>query len=407
MSLRTLEQAQAILDGVGEVVGAEFVGLERAAGRVLSAAIQADRDFPPTDRSAMDGFAVRAADLPEPGRSLRVVGEVKAGDEAAPGTLQPGTAMRIFTGGVVPPGADSVVMVEETEEDPSREHATFGQAVREGQHVRKLGSDRRAGDRVLSAGSMIQPPEIASLATVGVTQVPVYRRLRVAVLSTGDEIVPVSEQPGLHQIRNSNAAMLVAQLEEMNVEALPLGIAGDTAGALDEKIAGGLSADALLITGGVSVGEYDLVGEALERNGMELLCHKVAVKPGKPILVGRAGSCVVFGLPGNPISAFAGFRIFAAPLLRRISGLTHWREESIPARLTEGFRNRPGRVTFRLARIETGESGVEARLVEATGSGDVLALSRANGFIVVPAERDSLECGETVETRRWPGADLR
>jgi molybdopterin molybdotransferase len=221
------------------------------------------------------------------------------------------------------------------------------------------------------------------------------------VLATGDELVEPDRAPASHQVRNSNAPMLLAQLHKFGLEGEYLGIAPDRPDRLATLVAQGLDADVLLVTGGVSVGEYDLVGRALETEGMRLLFHKVAIKPGKPLLAGRRGNCLVFGLPGNPVSAFTGFTVFVAPVLRHLMGWRDWRSVRGRARLGAPLRGRAGRETYHLAQLELRDGVPMARQIRSAGSGDVLALSRANGFVVTPVDVADLPTGSRVDTLSW------
>ena len=395
-----------LLDDVA-ALDAEDRGLLDAAGCVLAEPVVADRDLPPTDRSAMDGFAVRASDCDRPGCVVPVDGEVRAGEPAG-SPLPPGTARRIYTGGVIPPGADCVVMVELTREDRAAGTVELREQPAAGQHVRHRAEDLRQGHVVLEPGAVIQPAEVATLASLGRTRVRVVRRPRVAVLSTGDEVVPASSTPEPHQVRNSNAWSLVAQLAEMELCGTDLGIVPDRPEALDAAIARGLAFDVLLLTGGVSVGEYDLVAEALGRAGMRRLFHRVAMKPGKPVLAGRCGGCLVVGLPGNPVSAFTGFLVLVAPALRVLSGLPRARSGplEVPATAASRFRRSPDRTTFHLARVEPGRPWTAAA-VRTSGSGDVPALRLANAFAVTEPGRGALEEGEPIPAIPWPGFERR
>jgi molybdopterin molybdotransferase len=398
-----IEEAVKLIAGAVAPLDAEEVSLERAAGRVLAEAIAADRDFPPTDRSAMDGFAVRSDDLRGGGGTLSVTGEVQAGGSAEGIAVGPGEAVRIFTGSVLPAGADAVVMVEEAEEDESAGIVKIGMSPEAGSHIRRRGSEHRRGEPVLEPGAPIRSPEIAALASVGRMRMMVHRRPAVSVLATGDELVEPHGTPLDHQVRNSNGATLLAQLDEMGLRGRYLGIAPDSRQALSEMLRRGLEGNVLLVTGGVSVGRYDLVGEALAEAGMELLFHKVAVKPGKPVLAGRCGGCLVIGLPGNPLSAFTGFIVFVAPALRRMMGYDRWKSSTITARLEGPLRCRGSRVNYRLARLEPSSNGFTARPVASAGSGDVLSLARANGFIVTPAGERELEAGAELPAMLWRG----
>lgn len=403
----TVEQALEILDGNCRPLESTEIELAESHGFVLDEAVAADRDFPPTDRSAMDGFAVRAEDAAEPGAILRIAGEVRAGQPPPEAPLARGEALRIFTGAVIPPGADSVVMVERTDETDDRASVRIHVAVSPGQHVRGQGQDLKAGEAVLEPGVPLHAPEIASLASIGHTRARVHRRPHVRVLSTGDEVVEAERQPALHQVRNSNGPTLMAQLDELGFEGRYLGIAGDSTTSLDTLIRRGLRGDVLLITGGVSVGQYDLVERALERAGMELLFHGVAMKPGKPILAGRIGDSLVFGLPGNPLSTYCGFAVFVTPVLRRLAGYRHWRNPVWSARLSAPLSGKPGRATYHLARFSLEAGQLTAGVVPSTGSGDVLSMSRANGFLVTGAEGADLKAGDTAEGLLWKDFALR
>ena len=390
----SVDDAIGLLDKALVSLASESVPIEDALGRVLAAPIVADRDFPPTDRSAMDGFAVRSADLPSPG-TLRVSGELPAGADPGNCSVGPGEACRVFTGAVIPSGADAVVMVEKTEEDRGQGVVRVDDAPEPGQHIRRAAQDLRRGDPVLAAGQTIRSAEIAALASVGCTDVPVYRRPGVSVLSTGDEIVSPRQTPASHQIRNSNAPMLLAQVREAGLAAVVLGRAPDRREQLKQKLQLGFASDLLLVTGGVSVGDYDLVARELAAAGVEILFHGIAMKPGKPILAGLLNGRLVLGLPGNPLSAFVGFKLFGEPALRRFSGCRRVWPQCVTVRLDAPIRRRPGRRTYHLADVEDRGEGWIARPTRSTGSGDVLSLAQANALVVT--EIDS--SGEAAGTR--------
>ena len=392
----SVDEAIRLLDGVLRPLGCESVPLADALGRVLAEEIVADRDFPPSDRSAMDGFAVRSADLPSPG-TLRVVGEVRAGANPEGHRVGAGEACRVFTGAVIPTGADAVVMVERTEEDRSSGIVRIDDTPGVAQHIRRAAQDLRRGDPVLAGGTEIRSAEIAALASVGRVDVPVYRRPRVFVLSTGDEIVPPHETPAAHQIRNSNTPMLLAQVMEAGFEAADLGSAPDRREPLRQKLRLGLASDLLLVTGGVSIGDYDLVGEELGKAGVETLFHGVDMKPGKPILAGRRNGRLVLGLPGNPVSAFVGFKLFGEPALRRFSGNSPAWPQHVTVRLDAPIRRRPGRQTYHLARVEDRGEGWVATPARSTGSGDVLSLARANALVVTAADSSGAAAGDKLD----------
>jgi molybdopterin molybdotransferase len=398
--LTVAEALALLLDAVGSLPTRE-VPLGDALGATLAERVVADRDFPPTDRSAMDGFALRAADCAEPGNRLAVIGEVRAGQAVGASFVASGDAVRIFTGGVIPRGADAVVMVESTEEDRGAGTVLVKEPPEAGQHVRRQGEDLRAGETVVEAGQIVRPVEIAALAAVGRTRASVVRRPRVSVMSTGDEVVEIEAMPEPHQVRNSNARMLLAQLDSIGVEARYLGIAGDDRVALDAMIGDGLKGDVLLLTGGVSVGEYDLVGASLLGAGCEVLFHTVAMRPGKPIVAAQRGGCLVLGLPGNPVSAFTGFHVFVAPALRKLMGQPAHVTVPLRAMLVAALRRKPGRLTYHLAHLRWHEGMPLVVPVTSASSGDVLSLVRANAFIVAQGDAQPIPAGESVDVLPW------
>ena len=389
-----------LLDQV-ELLVSQAVPLADALGLTLAERIVADRDFPPTDRSAMDGFAVRAADCAEAGRSLVLTGEIRAGQDAGNVSVGAGEAVRIFTGGVIPRGADAVVMVEVTGENRAEGTVVVKERPEAGQHIRRRGEDIRAGETVIESGTVVRPVEIAALTAVGCTRVQVVRAPRVAVMSTGDEIVEAEATPAPHQVRNSNARMLLAQLQSMRVDARYLGIARDEKAALDATIADGLTGDVLILTGGVSVGEYDLVGAALLRAGCEVLFHTVSMRPGKPILAAKRGACLVLGLPGNPISAFTGFQVFVRPALRKLMGDPQPVAVPLRATLLNPLRRKPGRLTYHLAHLRWHEGRPLVAPVASASSGDVLSLVRANAFIIAAGDPQPIPAGSEVDVLGW------
>jgi len=398
--LNVADALTILLDAVSSLPTLE-AQLEDVLGRTLAERIVADRDFPPTDRSAMDGFAVRAADCSKPGSFLSVTGEVRAGQVAGAAFVGVGQAVRIFTGGVIPRGADAVVMVELTEEDRNAGTVLVQECPKSGHNIRRQGEDLRAGETVIEPGTVVRAAEIAALAAVGRTRITVVRSPRVAVMSTGDEVVEVESNPAPHQLRNSNARMLLAQLQAISVDARYLGIARDDRAALDAMIADGLTGDVLVLTGGVSVGEYDLVGAALIHAGCEVLFHNVAMRPGKPIVAAKRGGCLVLGLPGNPVSAFTGFHVFVAPAMRKLMG--HPAPVSAPLRamLVAPLRRRPGRLTYHLAYLRWHEGKPVVVPVTSASSGDVISLVRANAFIVAPGDTQPIPAGTEVDVVAW------
>ncbi len=389
-----------LLDAAASLPPVEMT-LERALGRTLAETVEADRDFPPTDRSAMDGFAVRAGDAGTEGGTLRVVGEIRAGQDPRGIDVGAGEAARIFTGGVIPKGADAVVMVEATQEDARSGTVLVKEGAASGQHVRRRGEDLRAGEAVVRSGSVLRSAEMAAMAAVGRTRVRVVRPPSVAVLSTGDEVVESEVEPAPHQVRNSNARMLLAELASRRIEARYLGIAKDEPDALRTAIGRGLTGDLLILTGGVSVGAYDHVRDTLAAAGCEVLFQDVAMRPGKPIVAARRGSCLVLGLPGNPVSAFTGLQVFVLPAIRKMMGDPHPLVEPVHARLLAPLSRKPGRLTYHLALLTWRAGEPTVTPVASTSSGDVLSLARANAFIVTAADSAAIPAGAFVGVVPW------
>lgn len=389
---------QILLDATAPLAAVE-VESRQALGSVLAEEVHADRDLPSADRSAMDGFAVRSAD--GGAAALEIVGEIAAGSSPEGLFVGPGHAARIFTGGLLPEGADAVAIQERAEFDAASKTVRLLDRPRAGDNVRKRGEELRAGERVLAPGARIGPAQIAALASVGCERVAVHRRPRVAVASTGDELAPPGSAPAPHQVRDSNAAMLVAQMAAMGIAAEDLGRVADNPRRLDEAIAAGLEYDVLLLSGGVSVGVYDLVAPALERAGCTTLFHGVAMRPGKPLLAAARGGHLVLGLPGNPVSAFTTFHVFAAPALRRLEGDPRPVLPPLRATVREAIPARPGRRGYLLARLSWDGGRPVVSLVRSASSGDVVSLSRANAFLVTPEDGGAIPSGGEADVLAW------
>ena len=369
----------------------ESVPVLAAQGRILAEDILADRDYPPFDRSIRDGYSVRAADT-HPGATLHCISELKAGDTPST-TVQSGTCIQIMTGAALPPGADAVIMTEHTQRNADT--VTLDRAVQPRQHVVPQGSEQAANKTVLTKGTRLGFAQIAAAAQVGAAQVIVFRKPRIAILSTGDEVVDYATIPGPFQIRNSNSVSLAAQAAALHAEPVLLGNAKDIHDDLREKIPTGLQADALVLSGGVSAGKYDLVEPVLKEFKAETIFDAVAIRPGKPVVFALCQGKPVFGLPGNPVSTMVTFELFVRPAVDILSGTDPSRLPFVEAVLTQRLSEKPGLTHFLPASLEYGD---QARVTPLTwqGSGDIIAMSRANCLLVVPPDRETIEPGERV-----------
>lgn len=414
--LLTLEEARARIFEDIVPLRAETVPLSEALGRVLAADTEALLTLPPWDNSAMDGFAVRSGDTAgasaEAPVRLRVVGEVAAGHE--PGVrVEPGTAARILTGAMLPPGADAVVPVEATDAPEGAaalpESVDIRAPAKRGAHVREAGSDIWQGDALLPAGTRISPAAVAALAATGHARVEVHRQPRVAIIATGDELSPLGEPLAPASIPDSNSESIAAQVIAAGAVPVRLGIARDDPDAVRERLLEGiLAADVLVATGGVSVGAYDIVKDVFEEIG-SLDLWRVAIQPGKPLAYGSAarpdgGRCILFGLPGNPVSSFITFELFVRPVLRRLRGEPATQGRPIVrAVLEETVRKSAERRAFIRVRLdeEPDDAGAyRARLAGGQGSHVLSALAVANGLAVIPEGPPELPAGTEVEVIR-------
>ncbi len=382
----------------------EWVELGSAAGRVLASPLLADADQPPFPRSTRDGFACRAAEIA--GRaSLPIAGTTRAG-EAPTSELPGGAAWEIMTGAPVPKGADCVVMLEHVIVENGRLQLVAGRSMAAGENIVPQGAQARKGDELLPAGTAMSFAQIALVAACGHETLEVFARPRVAILSTGDEVVPVGVTPGPAQIRNSNGPMLVALVTAAGGEPLVLPIAPDNADALDAAIAQARHADMLLITGGVSAGKFDLVEPALARAGARFHFTGVRIQPGKPLVFGEVpkadGARMIpyFGLPGNPVSSAVTFLLFAAPVLAALAGKREPGPRFALAQLgrAAGKQGKAGLTRFLPARCTfgQGEDLPSVELVQWQGSGDLAAMARANCFLVLQDNTSHPEPGATV-----------
>jgi len=383
----------------------ELLPLSHADGLALTTSIVSSVDSPPFDKAMMDGFAVCADEVATGRAKLRVVERIMAG-MVPTRRIERGEAAQIMTGAPLPEGANAVVKVEETRQEGDWVEIS-SDSVQAGTNVIWRAMVLKAGEQVLAAGTTLRPPQLAALAELGESQVSVRRRPRVAILATGDELVPYDQTPGPGQIRNSNELMLTAQVRGAGGQPLPLGIARDQEAELAAKIRQGLQADVLVLSGGVSAGQLDLVPKMLAAAGVKEVFHKVEMKPGKPIWFGELAASAggqpryVFGLPGNPVSSLVCFELFVRTAIRKLMGMSPPVCPAIRAKLEGEYRSRNDRPTFHPAQLRHTEEGPRAKVVAWQGSSDLRATVEANAMIHFPAGERHYNPGETVEVFSW------
>jgi molybdopterin molybdotransferase len=421
----SFEEARRVVEGHAShtTSGAEeTLTLLHAAGRVLAEPIIADRDIPPFPRSTRDGYAVRANDVATLPTRLKVIGEIKAGSLLLPSALNRGEAFSIMTGAPVPSGADAVVMVEYTSQQADSVEIT--KAIAPGENIVAQGAEAKRSSLLLDRGTRLNEADMALAASVGKSQLKVFARPRVAVLTTGDEIVAVDAEPGPTQIRNSNSYSLAAQIQQSGGDPVLLPIAPDEPHRLRQLMEQGLQSDLLIMTGGVSMGRYDLVEQVLAELQAEFFFTGAKIQPGRPVVFGQVSSCgsgcgagtpsregasapvsplesekppkYFFGLPGNPVSTMVTFELFARPMLEALAGMRPHPLTFLHARLKSEIRVKLGLTRF-LPAILSGEyASSQVDLVPWQGSGDIAARSRSDCYIVIPPDRDHIPAGEWI-----------
>jgi molybdopterin molybdotransferase len=380
-------------------LGSELLPLHAVRGRVLAEDIAADRDYPPFNRATRDGYALRSADTARTPVILECVGEARAGSPY-PGDLRDrrGCCVRIMTGAPVPDGADAVVMMEHTRAEG--QSVEIQQPVPANHNIVLRGSEARAGAPVLRRGRRLGAGEIGLLASVGQARVRVSRQPVVAIIATGDEVVPVDRIPEWFQIRNSNAFVLAAAVQSAGGVPRVLDIAPDEERALEQSISEGLQGDLLVLSGGVSVGKYDLVERVLERFQAQFFFDRVAIRPGQPLVFGRVQDKFFFGLPGNPVSTFVTCTLFVRPAIGLLQGGDFEPPVFLRARLGRAMRHRSGLTMFMPARVENTGGEPVVNLVAWQGSGDLVGLAAANCFLVAYPEQEELAEGAWVDVMK-------
>jgi molybdopterin molybdotransferase len=388
----------------------ETLDLLESAGRVLADPITADRDMPPFRRSTRDGYAVHSADLATLPARLKIMGEIKAGPVQLPAKLNRGETFSIMTGAPLPPGADAVVMVEYTSQQA--DSVQIEKPIAPGENIVPQGAEAKRGSLLLNRGTRLNEAAIALAASAGNSRLQVFVRPRIAVLTTGDEIVELDAEPGPAQIRNSNRYSLAAQIQKAGGEPVLLPIAPDEPRRLRQRIEEGLQSDLLIMTGGVSVGRYDLVEQVLAELQAEFFFTGARIQPGKPVVFGqvplgpaaappaRAGAAgpvqhkYFFGLPGNPVSTMVTFELFARPMLEAAAGISPGQLTFLHARLKSEIHVKPGLTRFLPAMLSGQYEASQAELVPGQGSGDIAAQTRANCYVVIPPDRELTRAGE-------------
>jgi len=366
----------------------------RVLRRIAAEDVRADRNYPPFDRSTRDGFALRAADASQPGAKLRLIGESRAGVPFN-GVVEPGTCVQIMTGAPLPRGANSIVMNEHARIEG--DYVVTDEAAREGAHFVLEGQETRVGESVIARGKRLSYAELAIAAQVGRSRLVVAKKPRVAILSTGDELVAPDQSPTKYQIRNSNNVSLAAQVALAGGEPVMLGTAPDNPAQLRARIEQALEADIVALTGGVSVGKYDLVEQVLREMGAEFYFDAVAIRPGKPAVFGFCHGKPVFGLPGNPVSTMVTFELFVVPAIELLSGRKPDALALLKAELAHPLNEKPPLAHFLPARVSWpgGEAVVEA--IHWEGSGDIGSVVKGNCFLVVHEAKLVYAAGEMVD----------
>jgi len=396
--IRVSEARKIILDNFG-LLGTEVVDLDESLFRVLGEPVTAVRDVPPTNNSAMDGFALtsrvtRGASDSAP-VSFPIVRTIRAGDIAGP-PLHENEAVRIMTGAPIPDGVDCVVPVENTYVEAEDLYLT--RPVESGANIRRAGEDIKNMEEVLPAGRRLRPADLGLIASQGIAQLKVYRRPEVAILATGDEVVSLGEVPHEAQIYSSNSHVLTALVKESGALPRQLGIARDDPDHLAAMIEEGLQSDVLITTGGISMGDFDYLKDVFGKVGVEVLFWKVAQKPGKPMTFGLRRQKPVFALPGNPVSAMLSFEFYVRPALRKMMGHSRLFRPTVRAVLELDIRKKRGRRNFIRGIVERKKDGVlYARTTGEQGSGILRSMSAANGIIVLPEDAEGAKAGEKVE----------
>ena len=395
--LRVSEALKAILD-VTNTLPSEEIRLIDALERVLAEDIYADSDIPQLPNSAMDGYAVRSSDTfgasKDRPKTLKVISDLKAGS-VSPEAVKDNQAIRIMTGAVMPAGADSVIMVELTEKE-GMDRVKIFKETKPGENIRNAGEDIKKGEKVIEKGALLNSAHIGILASLGKSKVRVTRRPKVAVLATGDEVIDVDEELTPGKLRSSNTYTLYSQILKCGGIPKNLGIAKDRPQELEKKIKEGFDCDLILTSGGVSVGDYDLVKFILAKIGTDIKFWKVAMRPGKPLVFGRLGEKFIFGLPGNPVSSMISFEVFVRPAILKMLGQSHDTRKEVDAVLEEDIQKKKGLRYFVRAQTRWDDGVYITRTTGPQGSGILKSMAMANSLIILPEDEEEVAKGVRV-----------
>ncbi|HHT9114851.1 MAG: molybdopterin molybdotransferase MoeA [Planctomycetes bacterium] len=392
----SVDTAVKIVTDVIEPLPAKTVPFESALGLCLAQDVRSDIDMPPFDRSAMDGYAVIAEGTDRAPVELTVIEDIAAGYMPTK-KVQRGQASKIMTGAAVPEGADAVVKVEETEDLSANNRVKILRAIDRGRNISKMGEDMKVGQVVLRKGMSIRPQEIGILATVGKARVEVFPTPTVGIISTGTELVDVESKPSTAQIRNSNGYSLAAQARSLKVDVEILGIVKDTKEEISRIMHRGLQKDILILSGGVSMGEYDLVGDVMKDLNTQIYFEKVALRPGKPVIFGKKDKTFIFALPGNPVASFVTFELFIYPAIRKMMGFTTLHRTTVKASLEVEILVKRKRREYRPALLRMHDNQWFVSPVEWHGSADLLSTTLANCLLIVREDAEKLSVGQLVD----------
>ena len=395
-NMKSVEEAANIVLEYVATLPTRKVDIGNGLGFCLATDVRSDLDMPPFDKSAMDGYAVIASDTDNAPVELEVVENIAAGYMPTK-RLTSGQASKIMTGAAVPDGADAVVMVEETHALDGGRRMRAHKRVEKGKNVSRRGEDIKEGQVVLTKGTELRPQEVGILAAIGQKEALVFSAPSIGIISTGSELVEVTSKPMAGQIRDSNTYSILSQAKQLHTEVESLGMVPDDKKDITERINLGLNKDILILSGGVSMGEYDLVEDVLTELGVEIYFKKVALRPGKPTVFGKKGSTVVFALPGNPVATLVTFILFVAPAIRKMMGFRDPRTSPIKATIETELFKKKRRREYQPALLSPSGGHWVVSPVEWHGSGDLFSTSKANCLLIVPETVERFAIGQQVE----------